>query len=255
MQIAQLAIKLQALGLSDKEARVYVASLFLGPASVQRIAEQAEINRPTAYSILDELMANGLMSQTTQNRKTVYVAEDPSALGRWLDSEKVKIESKKKELKQLMPELGQIERSDTKSTAAPIIRFFKNDSANMINGYVRRKVRPGSMLYTLVNVDDVIKVNPEVVTGHPTERIKKRISSRMIYSFKDGTVSSDPKLLREAHKIEGPVAAEIIAYEGIIDITAYDGAERTGILIESPAVAKAIRQLFDLAWTAVSKND
>jgi predicted transcriptional regulator len=198
MQIAQLAAKLQSLGLTDKEARVYVASLFLGPASVQRIAEQAEINRPTAYSILDELMANGLMSQTTQDRKTVYVAEDPQALERWLESQKAKLDAKKKDLKELLPELAGMERSD-------------DDAAG---------------------------------------RMKKKIASRMIYSYSQGDVVTDPKILRETKKIDKPVAAEIVAYDEIVDITTYESDSPTGILIESPAVAQAIRQLFELAWKA-----
>ena len=51
MQIANLAKKLEAVGLTEKQAKVYVAALFLGPAAVQRIAEQAEVNRATTYVI------------------------------------------------------------------------------------------------------------------------------------------------------------------------------------------------------------
>jgi predicted transcriptional regulator len=250
MQIAQLAAKLQSLGLTDKEARVYVASLFLGPASVQRIAEQAEINRPTAYSILDELMANGLMSQTTQDRKTVYVAEDPQALERWLESQKAKLDAKKKDLKELLPELAGMERSDDDAAGMPVVRFFKDDSVQMINGYALRKAKAGSTLYTLVNVDQVVRAYPDADPSQPGGRMKKKIASRMIYSYSQGDVVTDPKILRETKKIDKPVAAEIVAYDEIVDITTYESDSPTGILIESPAVAQAIRQLFELAWKA-----
>src|SRR5665647_1274883 len=90
MQIIEMAAKLQSIGLTDKESRVYVAALFLGPSSVQKIAEQAGINRPTAYDILDQLGDYGLMSQSIENKKSVYVAEGPDAIERWLDHEKTK---------------------------------------------------------------------------------------------------------------------------------------------------------------------
>ncbi len=51
---------LQAAGLTDKEARIYLAALELGQAPVLRIAQKAGIKRPTAYVTLGELQAKGL---------------------------------------------------------------------------------------------------------------------------------------------------------------------------------------------------
>ena len=39
--------ELQKIGLSEKEAKVYLAALELGQASVQNIARKAEVNRAT----------------------------------------------------------------------------------------------------------------------------------------------------------------------------------------------------------------
>ncbi|HUC87270.1 MAG TPA: helix-turn-helix domain-containing protein, partial [Candidatus Saccharimonadales bacterium] len=105
MQIIDLAARLEPLGLTDKEARVYVAALFLGPSSVQRIATQAEVNRATAYVILDQLAEYGLVSQSQEKSKTVYVAEPPEALGTLFTRQQHEIELRKQELKRLLPDL------------------------------------------------------------------------------------------------------------------------------------------------------
>ncbi len=53
--------ELSALGLSQKEATVYVALLELGTASVQAIARRADLVRPTTYVILEALTKKGLV--------------------------------------------------------------------------------------------------------------------------------------------------------------------------------------------------
>jgi sugar-specific transcriptional regulator TrmB len=48
----ELIGQIEELGLSNKEARVYVANLMLGPAGVQQIADASGIKRVTTYVIL-----------------------------------------------------------------------------------------------------------------------------------------------------------------------------------------------------------
>ena len=54
--------KLQELGLSEKEARVYLALFELGPSVVSGLAKKAGINRSTTYVILETLAKRGLVS-------------------------------------------------------------------------------------------------------------------------------------------------------------------------------------------------
>ena len=49
--------QLQHLGLSDKEASVYMASLELGSDTVQEIAKRAEVKRANTYAVIEKLMS------------------------------------------------------------------------------------------------------------------------------------------------------------------------------------------------------
>src|SRR4051812_15857722 len=111
MQIQELAAQLQQLGLNDKEARVYVAALFLGPSSVQKISEQADINRATAYVILDQLADPGLLRQSQEGKKTVFVAEPPEALEQLSERQQDLIKEPRHQLQRMMPELSEVSRS------------------------------------------------------------------------------------------------------------------------------------------------
>lgn len=72
--------QLRKLGFSENEAKVYLASLELGEASVQRIAQKAKLKRTTAYGIIEALRDRGLLKTTKNRKKMFYYAEDPRRL-------------------------------------------------------------------------------------------------------------------------------------------------------------------------------
>ena len=59
-----LALELRKLGLREKEVRVYLTGLELGPSSVQVIAKRAKITRPTTYEIIKTLKEKGLFVES-----------------------------------------------------------------------------------------------------------------------------------------------------------------------------------------------
>lgn len=247
MQIEQLATKLESLGLSDKEAKVYVANLFLGPAPVQKIAEQASINRATTYVILDQLSELGLVSQSVESKKTLYVAEPPESLDRFFNIQKETIEKRQSELKKLLPELKQLER--TAQSAAPVVRFYRGvEGFKAIDNYLKRRSAPKAEIYAVTNVDEVLKIFPDMLKQNPEYRLKKKLSSKLIYSYSKGELPSSQKLLRTTKKVDGPVKADITLYDTGATLLTYQGENSIGIVIESKEIVDALRQLFELAW-------
>jgi len=254
MQIIELAAKLQSVGLTDKQARVYVAALFLGSASAQKIAQQSEVNRATTYVILDELAEMGLVSQSTEGKKTVFVAEPPEALERYLDGQKSSIETKKSELKSLMPQLKQQEHGE--SSDAPVVRFYKGlDGINNTGADARRKAKSGSSIYAMSNIDEIERHIPDILASSPKKRIKKNISSKLIYSYRS-QYPSDVQMRRETLRLKEPVLADINLYEDRALLITYneDPKNLTGVVIESKQIVGALRQLFEMAWGNRSKK-
>lgn len=92
---------LTKLGLEEKEAKVYLALLELGQASVMQISQKSGIKRPTAYLVLESLVNKGFVTQTYKKKKLVYVSEEPGTLVRAL-------KRKEELLQEAMPELQAI---------------------------------------------------------------------------------------------------------------------------------------------------
>lgn len=252
MQIANLAKKLEAVGLTEKQAKVYVAALFLGPASVQRIAEQAEVNRATTYVILDELAAMGLVSTSVEGKKTVFVAESPEAIERYLNSIEKEIAGRKESLKRTMTDLNDISRVEADD--APVVRFFRGPEAmQAVSAYLSRKSKKHEVVYGIMDIDEVMKVFPDILTASPKRRAKKGITSKAFYS---GSVEllSDPTSGRETRRLENKALGDVNIYDDRMTILSYKGTDSVGVIIESKEIVAVIRQLFELAWSKQSST-
>src|SRR3989338_5621069 len=71
---------LKQMGLSEKQAEVYLSLLELGESPMTKIARKANLKRPTVYLIIDELMVLGLCSEIVKGKKKVYSATHPRRL-------------------------------------------------------------------------------------------------------------------------------------------------------------------------------
>lgn len=98
-----LVAKLERLGLSEKEAEVYLSSLSLGFASMQDIAEKSGVNRATTYTAVEALERRGLMKSKVEEGKRLYVSESPERFRTLLCLQKKELEEKEREFLRLLP--------------------------------------------------------------------------------------------------------------------------------------------------------
>src|SRR5689334_22685697 len=97
--------ELEDIGLSEKEARVYLAALELGRTTAEKLATQAKVNRSTTYVQLESLMQKGLMSTYVEGKKTYFAPESPEFLRQVFVKQQAELAAKKGGLEQILPEL------------------------------------------------------------------------------------------------------------------------------------------------------
>jgi len=90
----ELIKEVESIGLSEKEARVYLAVLEMGQASVQDIGKKADVNRATTYVILDSLMKKGMIATFGEGKKSVFIAEAPHGLNNIIREQEEEIEKR-----------------------------------------------------------------------------------------------------------------------------------------------------------------
>lgn len=97
--------RLQQLGFSEKQVKVYLASLGIGPAPVQRIAEKAGVKRATTYVMIASLLEHGLMVCLESGKKVCYAARSPKQLVTLIETEKSRLTEKERLVSEVLPDL------------------------------------------------------------------------------------------------------------------------------------------------------
>ena len=75
-----LTFTLEKAGLNKRETALYLALLQMGPSSILSIARKADMKRPTAYLVIDDLVKKGLVAEVPKEKKKKYIALSPERL-------------------------------------------------------------------------------------------------------------------------------------------------------------------------------
>lgn len=254
----ELLHSIEDLGLSEKEARVYVANLMLGPATVQKIADQADIKRVTTYVILESLSGLGLVSQSNQGKKTYFTAEEPISLRRLLAKKEQQVADQKISFENILPELQKLRNLPTDS---PSVHFY--DTAEGIRSIVASFYSTHSgevdMVYGMSNLDQLHDFYPEMAKGFPnTERVKHGLPSQFLYTSSKGPIyrETDKESLRESRWVpveEYPLNGDITIIGDYIVMLSLSGHKPIGITINSIELAKGMLAIFKMAWDRAEK--
>ncbi|HSX02322.1 MAG TPA: helix-turn-helix domain-containing protein [Candidatus Saccharimonadia bacterium] len=254
MNEQQLISHIEELGLSNKEARVYVACLKVGPSPVQRIADQSGIKRVTTYVILESLVGLGLVSQSIKGKKTYFIAEEPLNLQRLIQKREQELKEQKVNFDQILPELNGLKSIPKES---PNVKFY--DSADGIKSIMEtflsgHKREPYDCIYGISNLDQLYAFFPEFKQNDANpQRVKLGIPSRMLYTSSEGPIfaPTDPVSNRESRWVpldKHPLNGDITIVGHHIVMLGLSGNKPIGVTIDSEDISRGLLELFNLAW-------
>lgn len=92
-----LSSELCKLGITSKEADIYLVLLELGYCSVQKIAQKLELSRPTVYRFLKSLKKKNLINTVQRGKKSYFIAGSPDTLLNMLQIKKRQAEEQERE--------------------------------------------------------------------------------------------------------------------------------------------------------------
>ncbi len=243
--------ELVEIGLNEKEAKVYLASLELGQSAVQGISSRSGVNRATTYFIIEGLTAKGLISSFHQGKKQFFIATDPDRLVEILDEQKREMERKSEELKKLIPQLQSI---NNKQSGRPVVKYFEGKEGISAMNEETIKVASGSVVPMAYSVDAVDNVfMKEERARAKTKRLDKKIKTRVIYTYKNGVLESTVDGERRKVPFDKfPIKSDIAILDDKVRIASL-GDRLLGIIIEDKEIADSVRAILDLAWEGAEK--
>lgn len=238
--------QLEKLGLSEGEAKTYLAALELGETTVARIAKKAEMKRTTAYEFVEGLRRQGLITVGRQGKRAVYIAEDPKKL-------RAQAEERTKLVEELIPGLLAMANVIDRK---PTVRYFENQEG-IYDIYRETLSFPDqaiSMWMSDVGVwyDDLSFWTDYYIPS----RMEKKISLRAILPETEKTRAfheGDAKSLRQTRLDRGGgIDSDIMLYGGRF-AAFISSDEMIGLVVESRKIYSTLRHVFEAQWKSLGE--
>ena len=256
MSDKQILDKLQNLGFSEKESRVYLASLKLGSAPIQKIAKLSGVNRATTYVLVEGFMEQGLMSSYIQGKKRFFTLESPKAILAIIHNEKAKIQAKEEIIQEIIPTLAKVYDTTQGGGQKPQVKFYEGKLG--LNAVREEMLKTKEKkIYSIFNLEASQGVfTQEESEAFHRKRLSKKIHSEAIYSSQKGDILSDSPRSKASYKYidkskyNSPI--DISIFDNNITITSFQDPMMS-VLIQNQNIATAFKQILALIEEASKK--
>ncbi|MDD5340974.1 MAG: helix-turn-helix domain-containing protein [Patescibacteria group bacterium] len=243
-----LAKNLQDLGLTEKEARLYVALSEMGEATPQQLALKSGINRATAYVTLDGLLHRGLVNTLIKQKKAHFSIESPAQIINLLEKERKQIENKINLAQVLMPELDMLNKLTTERTN---VKFFEGKSGVL---FVQKEIArsKAKKIDEIFNLNICLDFFPTKPNDHRKTLYHRKIKTRsiIVYDSREPILKL-PLLWQEERRYlpcdKFPFYSDIVFYRDKAAILSLKD-NFVGVIIGNKAIVDGLKTLFELAW-------
>lgn len=238
---------LEKLGLSPKEARLYLVSLETGPATIAKLAQKSGVKRGTIYEFLGEMLEKGLLEATVSGKRKLYAAVEPKKLEKIIDRQKEILNS-------LIPDLSLLISSGQDK---PKIKFYEGREGLLLVYNEILDLPESSEIVGYATFEGVYRVFTEnSIANYIKMRVARKIRQKLIMPSDKFTQNhTDKDELRETilvPKEKFPITSEINIYQNKVAIMSL-GEEKVAVVMESKQVADTQRAIFNLLWENLKK--
>jgi sugar-specific transcriptional regulator TrmB len=234
-------------GLTEKEAKVYLAMLELEVATAHDVAKVTDVNRSSAYVVLESLQKQGLVSVSGGSKIKKYIASSPEHLARLADlktSQKIRA---KKGIDDIIPELKLLYKESKKK---PNIRLYegKQGIMNLVEETLKAKEKilrvytSGSEMheffrdYMPTYMEKRAKAGLRMRGIHPDNETNRALAKYMPETDSSVFISPDKYKFTSDFSVHDDIVA-YISHKG-----------EHGIAIQDIEIADAVKSAFDLAY-------
>lgn len=237
---------LRKLGFSDKHISVYHCLLKIGPTSVRKLADHSGINRGTAYDILRWLQDQGLVNYYHQDKRQLFMAEDPARLHKMVKNRQEELHDISFRLDHVVPELAALYNREGER---PVVRYFDTKGLKMIlDDVLDTCADADEKLYRIYSATELTEFLYQDFPDFSDKRIQMGIEVRAI-SISEGGVLRGLDQRKWLERQEYTVPTYILIYAGkTAYISLNNAGEPIGVVIDNQGVYQTQKMIFDSLW-------
>jgi sugar-specific transcriptional regulator TrmB len=240
------------LGFSEIEARLYQGLLEIGQSSVMELADHIGVNRITAHFNTQNLIKDGLITQTMKGSHRQLVAESPENLKSLIEEKKEQLKEVESKFPQMLEEFQTILTRNV-SGVSPFFKYYEGEKG--FKEVCQRSLDHAKKeILFISNLDEWYKVyTVEYDNAHYIPiRLKNKIPLKMLV-FKTKLTQEmkkeDKELLREIKFLPSDVKfnSTIIIYENEVSMM-ISSKPYTAIVINNKEYFKTFKGIFSMFW-------
>ena len=239
--------ELLRIGLSNEEAKVYLACLEINGGPVSSIAKKAGVHRVSCYHTLGNLLEKRLLSQYNRNGVKCFAPEPPEQLMAMTEEKMNLARGLLPELKSLVSNVG----------FKPKIRFYEGPDG--VEKVFNESLGAKGEILGYTNLKSVTTFFPKFFEHYTHQKIRQGIKTRylspttvesvhVLDAFLPAGYDANLVEILLVNKDQFPFENEILIFNNSVGIVSVRGDELLGLIVESATFARTMKAVFDLAW-------
>lgn len=240
---------MQEAGLTEGEAKVYLALIELGSSTTGPIIEKAQVAKSIVYQLLNKLIQKGLVAHMVKEKTKYFQASDPHKLIEYIEENEKRLRENKKKIERLLPTL-MVKQGNAKQQTANLFEGFNGMVS--VHEHIYDKLKKGEEFFYL----GIAPEQPEHFHAYwkkdHLRRVKAGIICKLLFH-----PDTDPKILRNrnSYKLcdarympaEIKTPAWIMGYKDVT-VLGFPSANPLTLEINNKEIADSFKAYFDEFW-------
>jgi len=238
------------IGLTEGEAKVYLALSELGSSTVGPIVKKSKVAYSNIYDILNRLIDKGIVSFIIKNKTKYFQAAPPVNLLKYLENKEKEIFNQKKELKKAISKLEKIQQGKKGQEAEVFLGIKGLRSA--YEKLTKDLTKTGEILFFNIYEEEYSEQSDFFYNSivDISSKFKNRGITDKDYN-KKSWFAKKVKFLNIKF-IDFPIPGNIDIVQDKVMIVTWSPTP-TAILIHSQTVANNFRDYFNKVWKLAKK--
>jgi sugar-specific transcriptional regulator TrmB len=238
--------KLEQIGLSQGESKVYLALLREKVASKTKIVTKSQVSASKVYEILDRLIAKGLVATHKKNNVLHFSAANPKRLLDYTADKQKTLDQTKSQIEAMIPELSRIQDSSKDIFVTETYEGIKGVETAISEllyepGHVYRAMGVSSKRNEVFN---------RVWFHWHAQRIKMKIPAELLFTEKASEYSDKLSKLAITKSRYAPwtTPATMGMYGNKVIIIDYKGELPVSVVITNKNMSQSMTEFFKSLW-------
>lgn len=242
-----IEIKLNQIGLTNNESKIYLALRTLGFTTTGPLIKKTKIHASKIYEGLNRLIDKGLATYITKSGTKYFQAVEPERLFDLIEKQKEELKKQEETIKQIIPYLNSI----TKISLTSVEVFQGWRGMETVYSQLRNTLKKGEYNYVFgASKGEEEEKTRDFFNRHLNLLAKKKIKQKIIYNeYAKGNIEEQYKYkkLFQVKYLPHTTPTEVNIW-GDYTMIIILKAEPIVILIKDKETAESFKSYFNALW-------